>query len=566
MIEITAKTEDNKFNLILDSNNINNLPNPLCLIYQITSGKTLDVEYINFPNMPSNGINGISSRMVFAYTSTEEGITPGKLTGGSVNFETNEIIYPDGWGPLDNLTGVVWFSTCEFFSDTTSSLTWSTPIRITGAKGDEGDDGVSAYHIEISNDADQVYTTDDKVIINGQTVETVVSILSGNQPMKLDASSVTITSVEGFSVTTENINNDEYNVVVKIELTGETLTAISYDFNIIVDGDNYGASNYDFVKTFKVRNLNGTIDYDLNVSPTYIKIDKEGELETSELTIGIIQKDISINEKTVTNTTVIPSGYTIKVEENKKDGSKNTSSYTNNELELTHSISDNNLSYITVSLINDETSGVVDYVKVETLRDGSKGDDGISYTLDLSNDMGQIYTSNNLVIGSQTASTTVYLSNILNKIVLEEDDVKIYNNSIEVTSATKSQNDSGITINIPFNENDGFINDNEITYNISVNYNGYTFNKIFKVIKINGSVGYDLDIVPSVVRLDKSNVYSPTAITLNVNENKISTTGVSSNKVDVLPGNYSVKCYVDNLVSYRDVSIYTRNTHISIRY
>ena len=131
-----------------------NLPNPL--IIKLVDNETnivREVEYIDFINKPQDGNNGepgVSNRMVFAYRSTEDYNAPETPTGGDVNFDTNEVSYPENWGPSQDLGGVVWLSTREFFSDGPRDLSWSKPMRITGEQGLAGEDGTKiefAYHL-----------------------------------------------------------------------------------------------------------------------------------------------------------------------------------------------------------------------------------------------------------------------------------------------------------------------------------------------------------------------------------------------------------------------------------
>lgn len=128
-----------------------NLPNPLIIkLVDNDTNIVREVEYIDFINMPQDGEAGKSNRMVFAYCSSEQ--QPSTPIGGGVNFETNEITYPgpDNWGPSQNLSGVVWLSTREFFSDGTQDESWTTPMRITGEQGLPGEDGTKlefAYHL-----------------------------------------------------------------------------------------------------------------------------------------------------------------------------------------------------------------------------------------------------------------------------------------------------------------------------------------------------------------------------------------------------------------------------------
>ena len=131
-----------------------NLPNPLAIkLVDIETNVVREIEYVDFINKPQDGVDGsagVSNRMVFAYRSTKDYNAPEIPTGGSVDFDTNTITYPDGWYASQDLGGVVWLSTCEFFSDGTSDLSWSNPMRITGDQGLPGEDGTKiefAYHL-----------------------------------------------------------------------------------------------------------------------------------------------------------------------------------------------------------------------------------------------------------------------------------------------------------------------------------------------------------------------------------------------------------------------------------
>lgn len=131
-----------------------NLPNPLAIkLVDIETNVVREIEYVDFINKPQDGVDGsagVSNRMVFAYRSTKDYKAPEIPTGGSVDFDTNEVLYPKDWGPSQDLGGVVWLSTCEFFSDGTSDLSWSNPMRITGDQGLPGEDGTKiefAYHL-----------------------------------------------------------------------------------------------------------------------------------------------------------------------------------------------------------------------------------------------------------------------------------------------------------------------------------------------------------------------------------------------------------------------------------
>lgn len=88
------------------------------------------------------GIDGDTTRVVIAYKSTKSIERPDTPVGGSWDYETNTITYPEGWSGSDsNPNGYVWMSTATFSSKGTIVVPWSTPVRLTGADGHDGADG-----------------------------------------------------------------------------------------------------------------------------------------------------------------------------------------------------------------------------------------------------------------------------------------------------------------------------------------------------------------------------------------------------------------------------------------
>ena len=88
------------------------------------------------------GIDGDTTRVVIAYKSTKTIQRPDTPVGGSWDYDTNTITYPEGWSGSDsNPNGYVWTSIATFSSKGTIVVPWSTPVRLTGADGHDGADG-----------------------------------------------------------------------------------------------------------------------------------------------------------------------------------------------------------------------------------------------------------------------------------------------------------------------------------------------------------------------------------------------------------------------------------------
>lgn len=101
------------------------------------------------------GIDGDTTRVVIAYKSTKSIERPDTPVGGSWDYDTNTIIYPEGWSGSDsNPNGYVWMSTATFSSKGTIVVPWSTPVRLTGADGHDGADGSNiefVYKLTVTN-------------------------------------------------------------------------------------------------------------------------------------------------------------------------------------------------------------------------------------------------------------------------------------------------------------------------------------------------------------------------------------------------------------------------------
>ena len=555
------------------------LPNPLKIIYQ-ANGKTREIEYVNFVNMPLNGIDGISSRLVFAYCSLEEGVIPKTPSGGSVNFENNTIIYPDGidengnevtWGDSSNLSGVVWLSQCEYFNDGTEDLVWTAPFRINGPKGD------NPYHVELTNDMDQIYVTDG-VIIYPQTVSTTISLFNGDEKTLLESSYIS-TSINNEIFENPIINNvnenDNKDVIIELTTkTGVAITGKTIDVNLTITGDSYGKS-YNFIKTFKLKVLNGTKDYDLDVSPTFIKKNKNKQYSESAITVNITERDIATDSKTVTTLTSFTEGLSIKYFYNNDSGNQKKLEILGDKIAVANVEGYNDeINKVTINLYKD--SEPIDQVFVECISDGF---DGSSYHLELTNEYEQLYVTDNKVVFEQTVETNYSL---FNGIVDANDDISTITVTIDGGRECKIENyNTGITaatihdsisitpidkkVSIVFNTGQIFY-ERDIKAKFSIETkNGVTIEKILKIIVLNGTKDYDLVVQPTYLKLDKYGKLANSSITVSVSERDISTTNNTIKFLEKLPSDdikvkYDIKNYGEQLSS-TDL-VYTGETNV----
>lgn len=98
-----------------------------------------------------DGTNVSSNLTAFVFKSSET--TPSKPVGGSWNSDANVFTPPTGWYTTDqNMVGTIWMSWAVFQTTGTIQGEWSTPVRITGENGKDGQDGKSIEFIyKVSN-------------------------------------------------------------------------------------------------------------------------------------------------------------------------------------------------------------------------------------------------------------------------------------------------------------------------------------------------------------------------------------------------------------------------------
>lgn len=107
--------------------------------FQFTFGLPRGLDGAPGPAGPP-GDSAIAYKTVFVFKASDE--KPNKPIGGSWNYTTDEVIYPEGWEPNnENLEGIIWMSQGTFSQSGDLSKDWSDPIRITGDKGESGADG-----------------------------------------------------------------------------------------------------------------------------------------------------------------------------------------------------------------------------------------------------------------------------------------------------------------------------------------------------------------------------------------------------------------------------------------
>ena len=152
------------------------------------------------------------------------------------------------------------------------------------------------YHLELSNDSDQIYVgdTESYEVSIYQQLSTSVTLYQGGVLCPIDGTrwKLEVNTKELPGIVTVNDNE-------VITFTFPTGTKIPHDRFVYqisaILYDKNGNILKEVIKDFKVVRLAGNVDYDLAVTPGYIKMASNGYLTTSQVTVKIRKKEIGLN-------------------------------------------------------------------------------------------------------------------------------------------------------------------------------------------------------------------------------------------------------------------------------
>lgn len=225
----------------------------------------------------------------------------------------------------------------------------------------KGDQGVSALSLNLSNDFDQVYVTNG-IVTTTQTITTQISLLSGSSSYELTSSNV---SVEG---DTDNIQVvDGSNGIITITVTfveGTDLSNIpSLHYYISVD-INGSVIN----KEFSIIVLQGSVDYDLKISPSVIKfVKKTKEYSTQWLSVYLTEQELTAKNIGRNTISSIPEGYSLTY--SRDNGSEQELNQLGDESIQVYNSTVTTADSVTVYLRKGEE--LIDKVTVEVVKEGS---------------------------------------------------------------------------------------------------------------------------------------------------------------------------------------------------
>ena len=211
-------------------------------------------------------------------------------------------------------------------------------------------------HIELSNDADQVYTIDGNVLKNF-TLTTDAQLLIGTE-----ISTVT----QEWSCTSSSKNIDAFidsqgKLTVNIA-EGRELKSNQY---ITIKNSSYDSEN-PIIKIFTIYVIEGGEDYDLVPESQFVKIQQDGTFTPNEIKCEIWKTTFGTDDNRIDKLDTVPEGFTAILY---KDGVQ-YATFTSGKMISVNAFPSK------LSLVKDDI--VYDTVNFETYRDGKDGDDGDS--------------------------------------------------------------------------------------------------------------------------------------------------------------------------------------------
>lgn len=404
----------------------------------------------------------------------------------------------------------------------------------------DGIDGTNAetYVIDFSNDSDQIYIDQNNNLYENQSVTTEVKMFDGTTLLvpdtgyRLDIQQDS--SLDGVLSTFELTTSNSYRVTFNfagVDSIPVGMNSVNFTINI----KNPLGDEIILSKIYKVSVIKDSTDYDLIPSTTRVRIKQDGSLDIPYIYFTVKKKSVGSNnqqsgiiEDLASEDLVLK--YTI-------GNSPSTASTTLSTARMSTIIPSNVNKELPISAIIELHKGseLRDFVIIDYLKDGEKGEDGKNpINISLSNDMDNINTINGIVLSSETMTTEVYIYEGLSKLLISgkgwtctaKDDKG--NNFSNITIVANSDH---FAIAKTFNANDQVSN-----INLTLAHNTYgTYTKTFNIAAVEGRFDYDLIVSPSVLSYDGAGNLTTSTINVSVRKRIVGSPNATPELLTALP-------------------------------
>lgn len=404
----------------------------------------------------------------------------------------------------------------------------------------DGVDGTNAetYVIDFSNDSDQIYIDQNNNLYENQIVTTEVKLFDGTAllipetgyRLEIQQDSSLDDVLPTFDATISN------SYLLTFNFSGVRSIPVGMNsVNFTVNIKNPLGDEVILSKMYKISVIKDSTDYDLIPSTTRVRIKQDGSLDIPYIYFTVKKKSLGSNNQ--------QSGI---IEDLASEGLVLKYTIGNSPSTASTTLSTARMSTIIPSNVNKESpisarielykgSELRDFVIIDYLKDGEKGEDGKNpINISLSNDMDNINTINGIVLSSETMTTEVYIYEGLSKLLISgkgwtctaKDDKG--NNFSNITIVANSDH---FAIAKTFNANDQVSN-----INLTLAHNTYgTYTKTFSIVAVEGRFDYDLIVSPSVLSYDGAGNLTTSKINLSVRKRIVGSPNATPELLTALP-------------------------------
>lgn len=398
------------------------------------------------------------------------------------------------------------------------------------------------YHLELSNDSDQIYVgdTESYEVSIYQQLSTSVTLYQGGVLCPIDGTrwKLVINTKELPGIVT--VNDNEI-----ITFTFPTGTKIPHDRFVYqisaILYDKNGNILKEVIKDFKVVRLAGNVDYDLAVTPGYIKMASNGYLTTSQVTVKIRKKEIGLNG----NAQFIVPGQLpqhLQCYYRWNQDSKQSVPY-DGIISLPTDNSKKSSDKITISLENSTTT--IDEAHVEIVQDGSNG---VSPGhIELSDDFNQLSAKDNLVEVTQRFPLEIQYYIGTEPQELSDHNIQFPSSSLYSVEKLQNKTTSCVSAEIVVYAGTRIL-PTQLKIPISIG----EVTKHFTLTKTSNTTLYSIIATPGLVKAVQDTtqsqltwMLSDSTVSIEIFERQIGQESTSSKKTNSLPYGYKLEWFVD---------------------
>lgn len=437
-----------------------------------------------------------------------------------------------------------------------------------GEKGEDGNNGIDTnaiFHLELSNDMDQIYVDADNKVVCDQTIWTDITLYNGSDIISdLNGSGWTLTATLG---------NTEYVSVVgrRVLLTFPEDATLNWESGssvceIKATHKVDGIIDKEVIKDFKIKRLQGTHDYDLVVSPSCIKVNDNGKPTTSEVSVKIKKRALGqISSVEYISPNELPDLYSVTykwIQSDNQSRSVEESALTTDTITLSDSVDFSKSLQIQLKYDSD----IIDLANIEFLKDGKDGE--IPKHIELSNDYDQLYVEDGKIKSAAPYIINVQYFEGVNLQQINPTDISIsVNDAVYTVTKEQGKDNNTVKVTITPKKENAFTGDPGTTITIPIVY-GVGITKNFTLVVLEGNTDYDLYVKPDVIKAyqdsDGNWIYDDSTFDIEVWSKTVGVVNSVPSKYDGIPEGYTVSYTVDGgqeveITTLSDINVPTVN-------